>query len=55
MPDELWNPGQKTEDEIGLRGKRVQGRVALIASSPAAELFPIRSSKNLDRFVNLEL
>jgi len=43
------------EDEIGLGGKRVQGHVALMVSSPAAELFPIRSSKNLDRFVNLEL
>jgi len=43
------------EDEIGLRGKRAQGRVALMASSPAGKLFPIRSSKNLDRFFKLEL
>jgi len=43
------------EDEIGLRGKRVQGCVALMASSLAVELFPIRSSKNLDRFFIFEL
>jgi hypothetical protein len=28
------------EDEVVLRGKRVQGRAAPMASSPAAELFP---------------
>jgi hypothetical protein len=51
----LMPKGGFPEDGIGLRGKRVQGRVSLMAASPAAELFPIRSSKNLDRFFDLEL